>query len=243
MDISFVIPAFNEEALIGECIDAIRAECARHGTPMDVIVSDNASTDRTGAVAAAHGARVVRETRKGTGWARQAGFEASTGEVVAFIDADSTLPAGWLDTVERAFRDPKLAAISGPCEFPALNRATRLLIRTYYKGAVFFHAFNRAVFGRASVLQGGNCVIRRSALERIGGFNTDLHFYGDDTDTARRLTPVGKVAFTTRMPIHSSARRIEEEGLVFAGKRYVLNYFWMTFFKKPYHTEHQDIRK
>ena len=64
------------------------------------------------------------------------------------------------------------------------------------------------------MLQGGNFVVRRTALEEIGGYNPKFSFYGEDTDLARRLNSVGAVKFTFRLPALSSGRRLIEEGML-----------------------------
>src|SRR4051812_44821998 len=92
-----VVPAHNEESRLPRCLEAILAEIERVGCIAEVIVVDNARTDRTGTVAASFPrVRVVAETVKGLSQARQAGFAASTGWLIANIDADTIVPEGWL---------------------------------------------------------------------------------------------------------------------------------------------------
>ena len=93
------------------------------------------------------------------------------------------------------------------------------------------------------MVQGGNFVLSRTALEQIGGFNTAISFYGEDTDIARRLSAVGEVRFTFNLKISTSARRLNSEGLVTMGWRYFVNYIWTTFFKRPYTEDYIDIRE
>ena len=102
--ISFVIPAHNEEDRIGACLEAIQTEIVRTidpatGQPVatEVLVVNNVSTDKTKEIALQYaGVRVVDEHNKGLVWARQGGHVASTGELVANIDADVLVPQGWL---------------------------------------------------------------------------------------------------------------------------------------------------
>ena len=61
------------------------------------------------------------------------------------------------------------------------------------------------------MLQGGNYVVRREALEKIGGYNLEISFYGEDTDVARRIQKEGRVRFTFEFPIYASGRRINQE--------------------------------
>ena len=93
------------------------------------------------------------------------------------------------------------------------------------------------------MVQGGNFVTSRIALEAIGGFNLGIAFYGEDTDIARRLSTVGGVRFTFRLKMFSSARRLKKEGILTMALRYSINYFWTTFFKRPYTDNYIDIRE
>src|SRR5688572_26560882 len=98
--ISFVIPAYNEADGIGDCLRSIIAEIDRTGGDAEIIVANNASTDATRRVAESFpGVKVVDEPRKGIVWARRAGYLASSGELIANIDADNRLTPGWLKTV------------------------------------------------------------------------------------------------------------------------------------------------
>src|SRR5690349_12033750 len=117
--ISFVVPAYNEEALLPSCLRAIRAEIERTGVAAEVIVVDNASTDGTASVArATPGVVLVHQPKKGLVQARSAGFDASSGELVANIDADTLVPPGWLDRVLAEFAaDPGLVCVSGPYDY------------------------------------------------------------------------------------------------------------------------------
>lgn len=90
--ISVVIPCLNEEEAVGRVVEQALDGIRRSGRPGEVIVVDNASTDRSAEVAAAHGARVVAEERRGYGSAYLAGLEAAQGEYVVMGDADETYP-------------------------------------------------------------------------------------------------------------------------------------------------------
>ena len=134
MNLAFVIPAYNEEALVGKCVESVLAEVKRSGRQIDVVVVNNNSTDRTAEVAGAcPGVRVIDEKQQGLVSARDGGFQATTAELVANIDADTIVPPGWLDTVFREFeKDDKLVCLSGPYIYYDLSVWNRFLITMFY---------------------------------------------------------------------------------------------------------------
>jgi cellulose synthase/poly-beta-1,6-N-acetylglucosamine synthase-like glycosyltransferase len=248
MKLSFIIPAYNEEHYIGDCLDAIVKE--RRELPpelareIEIIVVNNKSTDGTAAVVTKYPeVKLVNEPEKGIVHARRAGFLASSGALIANVDADTRITSGWIKKVMDEFaRDPKLVGISGPFIYYDASRSVRFWTRFFYYVGFVFYLLIRFVFRVGSILQGGNFVVRRDALEKIGGYDTNISFYGEDTDVARRLSKVGHVKFTFSLPALSSGRRLAKEGSIVAGFRYATNIVWITFFKKPKTQTYQDIR-
>ncbi|MFH1990288.1 MAG: glycosyltransferase family 2 protein [Patescibacteria group bacterium] len=244
MKLSFVIPAYNEEDLIGECLNSVLKQAVNRPGEIEVIVVNNASTDGTGEVASSFsGVIVIDEPKKGLVNARHAGFLASKGDLIANIDADTILTPGWVDKVLKAFLgNPNLVALSGPHIFHDLSRTFNLWVRLFYGIAFTSYLLNRFVFRAGSMLQGGNFIVKRAALEKIGGYNLKFDFYGEDSDIAMRLHPLGDVKFTFSLPIYVSGRRIAVEGALITVWRYGINYFWAIFFKKPFTKTYLDVR-
>jgi glycosyltransferase involved in cell wall biosynthesis len=250
MLLSFVVPAYNEEAYLGACLGSILDQTRGLEHLTEIIVVNNASTDRTREIALNYpGVRLVDETRKGLPYARQAGFLASTGSLIANVDADSRLTPGWVDKVLTTFRNQEanegrpLVSLSGPLVYYDLTPRQSRLVNVFYLIAWLTYATNKYILRVGSMVQGGNFVLSRAALEAIGGYDTSITFYGEDTDIARRLHAVGKVLFTFDLKMLSSARRLKHEGMITIAFRYGLNYFWTTFFKHPFTREHIDIRE
>jgi glycosyltransferase involved in cell wall biosynthesis len=235
LDLTFVIPALNEEALIAKCIRSIRSECTA-----PIIVIDNGSTDNTVAIASAiPGVTVISERQKGITRARQRGLINATTKWVAFIDADSELPDLWVIEANRALwyadRDG-IIALSGPVMFRDLLLFSRIFIFAFYVVGKILHNI-------APMVQGGNCIINREALLSVGGFDTNVEFYGEDTVTARRLSHAGKLKFNLSMYCYASARRFLAEGLIRIGIRYALNYLWVWIAGRPLTRTHRDHRE
>jgi GT2 family glycosyltransferase len=87
-----------------------------------------------------------------------------------------------------------------------------------------------------------NCVIKREALTKIGGIDTSIAFYGDDTSLAWRLSKIGKVKFVMSFYILGSGRRLIHEGLIKTFYFYGISYLSMAFFHKPPEKEYTEIR-
>ena len=202
----------------------------------EIIVVDNNSTDKTAELAENAGARVISCSTKGVTHARQAGYKAAKYELQAYIDADSFIPEDWLEGLYN-FSDPNVAAISGPVHYTDSPLFFRFLSKIfYYVGYVAHNTIG-------PMLQGGNFVMRRSTLDAIGGHSTNVDFYGEDTDLAIRSSKVGKVKFVLNMWNISSSRRFNGQGSLSTGYNYVMNYLWMTWFRRPYTEKYIDFRE
>ncbi len=244
MTISIVIPAYNEEHYLGACLESVLAEVARAGVEAEVIVVNNASTDQTKEVAQKYaGVRVVDESRKGLVWARKAGWDATQSDLVANIDADVRMPTGWLTTVVRTFeQDTRLAALSGPYRYYDLSWRQNVLVALFYLPGYLFDAVAQPLTGRATMLQGGNFILKRAAWDKAGGFDTSIAFFGEDADIARRISARGRVRWTWSLPMHTSGRRLQKEGIITTGYRYAINLFWIHLTGTPHTTTYTDHR-
>lgn len=156
--------------------------------PHEVIVVDNASNDDTGALAATHGARVVRldDRRGGPGQARNAGVAAAKAPLIAFTDADCYPTPGWLAAIVAGFEDADLVA--GPVlPDPVVDQ------RTHWDRTVRFDA-------ASPLYPTANLAVRRDLFEHAGGFadwvlhadgSAPSHPYGEDTVMAWTLIRAG----------------------------------------------------
>ncbi len=231
MEISLVIPAYNEEAFIGVCLEnAIKNS---NGQLKEIIVVDNASTDRTAEIASSYpGVRVIHESRQGTSHARQTGAEEAKGEIIAYTDADTRMHAGWVETIRDTFAHyPHVVFLSGPYRYYESIRYPRWILNTMW------WIFVPPVYWMVGFVgNGGNCAVRRDALLKVGGNDRSIAFYGDDTDLARRLHQVGTTLWRNNFYMYTSARRFDETGLVKLCIIYMLNYWWPVLFHRPYTT-------
>lgn len=131
VDVSVIVPAYNAAATIAACVESLSKQTVR---PLEVIVVDDASTDRTAAIAARCGVRVIRlEKNSGPGVARNAGALQAKGEILAFTDSDCVAPPDWLERIAAAVDAPGVVAATGgyagPVRESFLVRLQHLIIR------------------------------------------------------------------------------------------------------------------
>ena len=104
MRTSFLIPAYNEEKLIGRALASVHEACGRCGLgDYELVVCDNASTDATAEIASASGANVVHEPHRQIARARNAAAAASSGSRLVWLDADAMITTEVLGGTMRAF--------------------------------------------------------------------------------------------------------------------------------------------
>ena len=238
MKISLIIPAYNEEKYIGDCLTA--AIKNSRGQFFEIIVVDNASGDKTAEVARSFaGVRVVREEKKGLTKARQRGLEEARGDLLAYTDADTRLPEEWFQKMRNFFsKNPAAVSLSGPYKYyDAGFFMNKILSLSWWLSTPLTY---RLV---GFLVLGGNFVAKKEALQKMGGFDTSIEFYGEDTNIARRLSQFGKVVFDMSFFIYSSSRRFQSEGIFMTNIKYAINFIWEVIFKRPFTKKYLDIRK
>jgi len=234
--ISAIIPAHNEEKYLADCIVSLLSN--RPPNLFEIIVVDNASTDATAKIAAGFpGVRIVSEPKKGLTHARQRGLLESRGELLAYIDADTRIHGSWFHIINDHFSaHPSHAALSGPYAYYDLPRWQNLLVKMYWHLAAPLSLIT------GYMIVGGNFVARKDALLTIGGFDTTIAFFGEDTNIARRLRKSGPVHFKRKFFIYSSGRRLAEEGMLKTAGTYVLNFLSEVLLHRPLTQKYTDVR-
>ena len=229
MKVSIIIPAHNEEKFIGKTIERALSQ---NYPDFEIIVVDNNSIDKTNEIAKSFGVKVFFEEKKGTGPARERGRKEAKGEILAFIDADCLPDSDWLQRGVKWFGENKdVVGLTGPYNYydvPTWNSSFFVLIQKYIYS--FFNFFLQKI-DNGAVLIFGNCFMRASVAEDFGGFNTDITFYGDDTDTAKRLAQKGKVIFDGDLSMKASARLLKKEGMIKIPVLYIFHFFRVSLFE------------
>lgn len=240
--ITAIICAYNEEKMLPAAVHSLFAQTR---VPDEVLVVNNASTDRTREIAASFpGVTVVDEPAKGLTKARAAGRRAAQGDILFYMDADCRAPLRLLERMERRFlASPKTVAVTGPYHFYDWDWIGVTLTRIYdYTLAPLTHILAQRVLGVGAILYGGNFAVRAAAIDAIGGFDTSIEFHGEDTNIGRRLTAAGRVDLLLRCAIETSARRYTALGRTHVFNLYVRNFLSETLHHRPKDVVHHDVR-
>jgi glycosyltransferase involved in cell wall biosynthesis len=203
--ISIIVPAFNEEKLLGESLNQITAAAkafAARGWTHELIVCDNNSKDRTAEIARAAGATVIFEPINQIARARNTGASIATGDWLIFVDADSHPSAGLFDDVAAAI-------ISGRCL--AGGSTMRLDEPAALAGMIagLWNLVSR--FGRW--LAGSFIFVETSAFRQLGGFSHEF-FAGEELEFSKRLKRLARqqgrrLVILSKHPLTTSARKLK----------------------------------
>ncbi len=192
--ISVVIPCHNEE-------EGVRAVMAQMPSIVDeVLVVDNASTDRTSEVATSLGARVVYEARKGYGRAYKTGFSEATGDVIVTMDGDGTYPPTSIPLLMEVLLGEQIDFMTAR-RWRSNKDKSKSPLRLI--GNAVLSSVTMVLFGRFLVdSQSGMWVFRRDALPK----------FQPEADTMALSQEIKILAFTNRdvrcleMPIYYGER-------------------------------------
>ncbi len=159
LKISVVIPAFNAERFLPRSLASVFAQTL---PPHEVIVVDDGSTDGTGEVAAALGARVIRQENRGLAAARNTGIQDASGEWIALLDADDSWEPEKLARQVAAIRPDTVLAYTGARHFD--DHGTRAVQSAIAPPTV------RKMLRYCNPIVPSSALLRRQAVLAAGGF-------------------------------------------------------------------------
>lgn len=186
LSVSVIIPAYNEENRITECLEAI---CNQSIKPLEILLIDNNSNDQTVVIANKFSdITIIRERDQGLSYARSTGFNSAKGDIIARIDADTVVPYDWLEKLQLQFMQYNdLDGVTG-YGYSNIGRYSDILSRAW---SWFYFTHCKAFFG-CTVLWGANMAIRSSVWSQV----KDLCVYDDsliheDIDLSLALNSIG----------------------------------------------------
>jgi glycosyltransferase involved in cell wall biosynthesis len=193
--ISFIVPAYNEEHLLGATLDALHAAGRAVGEHYELVLVDDASTDRTALIARRHGAVLVSVAHRQIAATRNSGAREAQGELFIFVDADTIVNEAVVRAAVGAWRDGALGG-GAAVEFDGtVPLYARLLLPVLVR-----------LFRAARLAAGCFLFCTRSAFVAVGGF--DEAFYGaEELVLSRALKRCGKFV-VLRQAVTTSGRRL-----------------------------------
>jgi glycosyltransferase involved in cell wall biosynthesis len=180
--VSFIIPALNEAAHIGDAVASIRKEAGAAGIESEIIVVDHGSRDATVEEARARGAVTIVHPEGTIGAIRNVGARRAAGRILIFLDADVTLTPEWSEEIGRVL--PALVKgerlITGSQCAPPPSR--NLLLRHWFQGL--------AEDPRNTHVGTGHLIVSADGFRSIGGFDEGLTT-GEDYEICVRAKAIG----------------------------------------------------
>ncbi len=193
--ISFIVPAYNEERLLGATLQAINAVVQALGEPSEVIVVDDGSTDRTAAIGREHGAQVVAVAHRQIAATRNAGARAARGEVFMFVDADTLVHEGLVRLALQALREGAVGGGTVVRFDGAMPLYARMVVPLVVK-----------LLQTSRLAAGCFFFCTRTAFEAVGGFD-ESYFAAEELGLSRALKRQGKFVIL-REPVLTSGRKL-----------------------------------
>jgi cellulose synthase/poly-beta-1,6-N-acetylglucosamine synthase-like glycosyltransferase len=190
-EISVIVPALNEEACIGECVTSILKGSLR---PLEIIVADGNSADRTAAIARELGARVVSNPLRHAAGGRNAGIKAAAGNILAFIDADCIAGKNWIKEIYSAFTTMNLDGLGGRIVPAATTNRYEAFWGKINTEVVFTYGGEPYAVGSktlATSFKTSNCAYTRRLLSELGGFDNWFANNAEDVDLCWRAVDRG----------------------------------------------------
>jgi glycosyltransferase involved in cell wall biosynthesis len=195
-----VIPHLNQPAMLARCLQSIRQG---KRLPDEIIVVDNGSGEIPEAVCSRFdGVILLREAVPGPGPARNRGVAASSGHILAFIDADCVADTDWLATAEAAMTDPEAQILGGDVRIACADPERLTLLEAYE--SIYAYRMDRYI-RREGFTGTGNLVVRREVLEAVGPFAGVS--VAEDRDWGHRATGMGySIRYVAGMKVYHPAR-------------------------------------
>jgi len=238
--ISVVVPAYNEEKLIGPCLASLVTQ--KFDKEYEIIVIDNCSTDKTVQIAKKYPVRIIKEKNKGVIFAKQCGLLNADANIVAFLDADSQASPLWLKTIYDSLNSSSaIVAVTGPYEVndgPIFNQKFAQIYQKFYKS--YFY-----IFGKTIYLAGGNFACKKSIAKKFGGFDVTKGVGEDEFGILSKLKMQGHVLYEPSLKIVTSGRRASGGFIKFCDQfifGYFFNFLSIRIFGKKLFRDYTDIR-
>jgi len=216
--LSVIIPTFNEEKYIATTLQSLAEQTYRD---FELIVKDGLSADSTVEIAREYADLIVSKADVSIGDARNQGVRCAEGEVLVFVDADTTLNRDALALIAEDFKQYDIVLLLP--KFGPREEDVRFLPRTKKQASRFLVGFENYWRKYVDKFCGGMCMpVDSYTFKRIGGFDRRLRC-SEDIELSYRLRKAGTVLCDYRVKAYFSIRRFLLSGYVKTLRNYGLN--------------------
>ena len=219
--ISVVIPTLNEEKYIKACLESFKKQTF---ADFELIITDGASADSTLEIAKKYTDKILINSKGNVCQQRDRGLRAALGSILVGADADTVYPTNYLEGINDIFQKEQNVVLvtcrhqtlDGPYWGLFIMRSLTFFVELFYK------SLNVLIYAPAFCIS-----YRKDVFLKIGGYNTNLDFGGDELDVMHRLKKEGKVVYSSGFTVTTSGRRFKVGFLHFL-KHIVINY-WLNY--------------
>ncbi|MCK5064231.1 MAG: glycosyltransferase [Candidatus Fermentibacteraceae bacterium] len=205
---SLIIPAYNEDDYLPMLLDSVELASANYkggSNAIEVIVSNNVSTDKTAEIAQSRGCVVVKEEKRIIAAVRNAGAAVANGEILCFIDADSRLHPDTFNIIDEAVSSGKVVGGSTGVKMERMSPGIALTYYGFFLPMILITGMDTGVV-----------FCRRKDFQKMGGYNEEKLF-AEDVDFLVRLKLLGrtrkqKLAHLTSARAIASIRKFQQHG-------------------------------
>jgi glycosyltransferase involved in cell wall biosynthesis len=214
--VSVIIPTYNEENYIKNCILALRNQ--DYKGEYEIIVSDGNSKDNTLKIAKKFADKVVVCEKRGIASQRNAGAKVANGKILIFVDADTIAMPNLISEFTKSLRRKNVIGVT--CSILPFSMEV--------SHQLFFQIVN--LFVKSTILTkkpqvlGACCGYKKYAFDKVNGFDEKFKTL-EDFDLSERITKYGKIVFNNKTFAITSVRRIKKWGAIKSIRKYISNYF------------------
>jgi glycosyltransferase involved in cell wall biosynthesis len=228
--VTVIVPTLQEQ----DFIENILSRLKRVKPPIEVIVVDGGSQDKTVELAKPFADKVYQIQQRGISKGRNYGAKKASGDILVFLDTDVTFPLKFVERVIETFKDPTVAGAT--CNIMPLQ--------FHFGATVFFKVYNLAlrVFTKFNPHSRGEFfAVRKKAFHAVNGFNETMPCL-EDHDLANRLSKLGRFVFISDLTVYESMRRFRKLGFWHVIATWFVDYTSFVFIGKTVSQVWKPIR-
>jgi len=230
LTVSVIIPTLQEEAYIEKTLTNLK----KVTTPIEVIVVDGGSRDKTVEIARRFTNKVYSIKKRGISAGRNYGAKHANGDILVFLDSDIIFPPDFVEKTQRVFEDATV--VGATCSI--------MPSRFRLDATFFFYFYNKLLrmFIRIKPHSRGEFfAVRKSAFMRVKGFDENMPCL-EDHDLANRLSKLGRFVFISDLTMYESLRRMQKLGFWRVMGTWVMDYVSFMLRGKPVSRVWQPVR-